>query len=388
MNIVPSYPRVDCRHFQGDRPCRPHKTEGVFCDDCSFYEPGSPRILVVKLAADGDVLRTTCLLPSLKAAYPQAHITWITEKRAEALLANHPLIDRLWAPPERFLPHLSGETFDLVINTDADTTSCHLARSARSERKIGFVSGERGEPIPRNTAASEWLQMGLWDPLKKANTRTYPAVIHEICEIPDLGARPSISLTEREIEEARAHLARKGLSPRSERPIIGINTGAGTRWPEKSLPLSTLEEVVAKLVDSPAPGGILLLGGPTERDRHRHLGGRFADKIIDTGNDNPVRHFASLISQVDLLLTADTLAMHIGLALEKYVIVHFGPTSATEIELYDFGEKLVPETDHGGSCYCTACPKTPKCNERIAPEEIQGAISRGIERLKAAAPLG
>lgn len=40
------------------------------------------RILIVKLAAIGDVLRTTPLLSGLKRAYPQSHITWVVDKEA------------------------------------------------------------------------------------------------------------------------------------------------------------------------------------------------------------------------------------------------------------------------------------------------------------------
>src|SRR5688572_32883598 len=68
----------DCRHFRGDVPCAPHKREGVHCDDCPHYDPIQGRILIIKLGAIGDVIRTTPLLRKLKADHPRAHITWLT----------------------------------------------------------------------------------------------------------------------------------------------------------------------------------------------------------------------------------------------------------------------------------------------------------------------
>lgn len=83
--------RLDCRYFLGDRPCKFKRT----CPGCDPYSPMGKRILIVKLAAIGDVLRTTPLLSGLKRAYPQSHITWIVDKEAFPLLQNITLIDRL-----------------------------------------------------------------------------------------------------------------------------------------------------------------------------------------------------------------------------------------------------------------------------------------------------
>lgn len=70
--------RVDCRHFRGHVPCRPHKLHGVHCSSCGHYEPTRERILIIKLGAIGDVIRTTPLLHPLKKQFPQARISWIT----------------------------------------------------------------------------------------------------------------------------------------------------------------------------------------------------------------------------------------------------------------------------------------------------------------------
>ena len=43
------------------------------------------RILIIKLEAVGDVLRTTCILHGLKEKYPKSEITWITCKSAVPL---------------------------------------------------------------------------------------------------------------------------------------------------------------------------------------------------------------------------------------------------------------------------------------------------------------
>ncbi|MCX7610459.1 MAG: lipopolysaccharide heptosyltransferase family protein, partial [Ignavibacterium sp.] len=85
----------DCKHFPGDHPCIYHKTEGIKCENCNYYEPITFKILIIKLDAVGDVLRTTSILPGLKEKYPQGHITWLTRENAKEIFYNNNFVDRV-----------------------------------------------------------------------------------------------------------------------------------------------------------------------------------------------------------------------------------------------------------------------------------------------------
>jgi len=85
--------KTDCKHFHGDRPCVPHKEKGMKCDDCTEYKPISFKILIVKLDAAGDVLRTTSILKPLKRKYPDSYITWCTRQNSKELFKYNPLVD-------------------------------------------------------------------------------------------------------------------------------------------------------------------------------------------------------------------------------------------------------------------------------------------------------
>ena len=86
---------ADCRHFSGEKPCAPHKSEGVVCRDCPRYDPVTERILIVKLDAAGDVLRTTCILPAFRRHFPKASLWWVTDPFSRPLLSGHPDLDVL-----------------------------------------------------------------------------------------------------------------------------------------------------------------------------------------------------------------------------------------------------------------------------------------------------
>jgi len=60
--------KADCIHFKGEKPCQ----FKILCDHCPYYQPFPTRILIIKCAAQGDVLRTTPLLSGLKRKYPQS----------------------------------------------------------------------------------------------------------------------------------------------------------------------------------------------------------------------------------------------------------------------------------------------------------------------------
>src|SRR3989339_186947 len=97
--------KTDCLHFPLDRPCLFNKRSGARCAGCRHYLPvlnrrkGTPKkILIVKLGAMGDVLRTTFLLPGLQKKYPRCQITWLVADGSESLLAGNPAIAEIWTP--------------------------------------------------------------------------------------------------------------------------------------------------------------------------------------------------------------------------------------------------------------------------------------------------
>ena len=184
---------VDCRHFLGDRPCTFHKEEEVKCSGCSHDQPIKTRILIIKLGAMGDVLRTTSLLPTLSRHFKASHLTWITRKESLDLLEKNPFIDTLLETNAESLARLQVEAFDLVINPETTKESAALASIAGGKKKKGFGLSPRGFVFPYNAGAHEIFRMGLWDDLKKRNRKTYEELICSALRIPlQAGSPPSV----------------------------------------------------------------------------------------------------------------------------------------------------------------------------------------------------
>jgi heptosyltransferase-2 len=88
--------------------------------------------------------------------------------------------------------------------------------------------------------------------------------------------------------------------------------------------------------------------------------------------------FASLVMCADLLLTSDSLGMHIGVALEKPTIVLVGPTSPWELDVFGKGEILYSDIDCL-VCYLARCDKTVTCMNTLSPEFVLSNVEKHLD---------
>ena len=365
----------DCRYFLGDRPCIWHKQQGVVCT-CEHYTPLAGNLLIIKLDAMGDVLRTTCLLPVVARAWPGRRISWITQPESVPLLANNPYLTEVVPYGTEALLHLTSRTFERVINLDAGKTSAGLAAMAQAKEKMGYILHPAGYVMASNAAAEAWLRMGVFDDLKKANQKTYQDIMCSILDLPPDAVQYVMVLTEREKTAGRDYL--RGLGLALDKPILGMHTGGGGRWRLKQWHEERFIALVPALVHALGPETqIVLFGGSLERERNRRIREAVRTPLYDAGCDNEVRHFAALLSCCTVVVSGDSLAMHVALAMGRRVVVLFGPTSHTEIDLFGQGEKVVPNLDCL-ACYKQDCDFVPNCMDAIAVDMVKRAILRQL----------
>lgn len=335
------------------------------------------RILIVKLAAIGDVLRTTPLLTGLKRTYPRSHITWVVDKEAYPLLKNNPYIDRLLSFDFASLLSLEAENFDLVIGLEKEPRGAAIVSKVRAKEKRGFALGPEGNPFPLNPSGEYAFFLGLSDELKfHQNRKTYPELIFEIAGL-DYQKDDYLFFPSPEDSNFAEKFVRKAGLKKSDRRI-GLNTGAGSVFANKAWPEEGYLGLIKQLKKEPK-SKVLLLGGPGERERNRRILKKARGGIIDTGCDNTLGQFAAILNLCDLVVTGDTTALHLAIALKKRVIALFGPTCAQEIELYGRGEKLVSPLPCA-PCYRRKCEVSPSCMEAVTAEEVMKKIKGLLPR--------
>ncbi len=364
--------RTDCRRYRTDRPCAPHKETGVKCTECLQFDPIESRVLLIKLGAMGDVLRTTSILPAIREQCPGMRLTWLTGPASREVLEGIDSIDRLWVLGPDTLAQLQVERFDWAINLDLSPESLALASLARAGRKSGFDLTESGAARPCSPEAQPYLDMSHWDDLKKQNAKTYQRLMLDIL---GSAASPGEILIPLSAEaKAFAETFARNHSIQPGHPIIGLNLGAAGRWRWKRwTPEGFLE--LGKLLWDRYQARLLILSGPNEERLKANWMARSDFPAIDAGHNNPYGHFAALVNLCDLVVTGDTLALHVALGLKKKVVALFGPTSMAEVELYERGIALAGDVPCL-CCYHSDCSIRPSCMESLEAASVLQAVER------------
>lgn len=344
------------------------------------------KILIVKIGAIGDVLRTTSLLPGLKEKYPNSQIDWLTSTISTELLTGNQYIDKLyvwdnnslkphtkvWGMHKEKFPRLQSgvSSYDIIIGLEDGQEICQFVSTLKAQRIGGaYFDGGKVTYTP-----SAWFDMSMIskyglekaNELKKTNQKTYQQHMADL-----LGIKVSpyvLSLTEEEIAYGKKIFEKLGLA--GDKNVYGINTGAGKRWPQKSWGIGQTIELICRLNKEKRIKSIIL-GGQDERERNQAIAKATG---MPNAGVHSLRGFASIINQCSTVLTSDSLAMHFAIALKKRLVVFFGPTSAAEIELYGLGKKLTSKIDCS-VCYKKNCMIKPNCMDLLSVEEVYDSLT-------------
>lgn len=369
---------TDCALFPLDRPCIYQKNDNMHCPECKKYvkisdNTGVKRILIIKLGAMGDVLRTTFLLEGLKAIYPESSVSWIVNAKNSEVLEGNKFINEIVINDEKISVYLINNYFDIVINLDLAPESLALAKLSNYGNILGYTLDGKRKIAPSNAFAADWLKMSAYDKLKKANIFTYQYWMSKITGIPKDNYEIIVPLSKPSLEKAAKFLKTNNIS--AGKKIIGINPGAGKRWKLKKWRTEGFVET-AKYFSSKGHTVLLLGGKEDEEDINAILKERLPN-VFSTGTDNPVADFFAMINLCDIILCGDTMALHAAAGLKKNIVALFGPTSLPEIEVYGRGTKIRSSKECAG-CYKQECNIADNCMEAISDKEVIDAVEKYI----------
>jgi len=254
-------------------------------------------VLIIKLNATGDVVRTTTLLGRLGG-----QITWITATPNNQLLPPHPSVRCFeWAERERAL----DRDYDLVINLEDERSAAQFASTVRHSRLFGAYLADGGT-IAYTDDSHQWFDLSLIsrygrkraDELKLQNRRTYQELIFDGLGF-DFSGEPYVLPV-----PARTPLAGD----------VAIAPVAGPVWPMKGW--AYYDELQTELEAAGLTVNVL----PRRQTLLEHLG--------DVANHR-------------CLVSGDSLPMHFALGTRTPCVTLFNCTSPWEIYDYGVQTKLV-----------------------------------------------
>ena len=324
----------DCKSFPGVYACDTLKSENYKdCSECNYYEPYSKKILILKLGAIGDVIRTTTILNGLRKKYgDDIHITWVVGKESFDLIKNNKYVNKALVFDEEAKLRLSQEKFDILLSLEIAPPATLLANLVNAKEKFGYYFDEDGHPSAFNKAAEPYLERVFSDKVNKEKKKTYQEMLFEFLEI-------SYNKEEYVIESIKEDYAKEFMKRKNlgNKKIIGINIGSGSRWPSKRWSTDKIVELIKKIKQE-GRYDIILLGGPEEEE----ILGILSDdlKLVSNYPKNSLTEYISIVNLCDTIITGDTITLHIGIGLKKKVISLFFCTPPWQIEDYNIVKKI------------------------------------------------
>lgn len=327
------------------------------------------KILIIKLGALGDVVRTSYFLQGLRQkAGAGVQVTWITLKHALPLLQHRPDIDTLLTFEDIANKKVrwGGEEFDWVISLDDEPQACGLLQSITWKKLTGaYLNNNK---VDYTEDAARWFEMGLVshlgkekaDSLKKLNQKTHDQIFAGILGI---GAPAPIYYN----GDAATKVARRLLEGNSGN-LLGLNLSAGNRWLNKRLDQTQAKNLIKNLSNAGFP--MLLLGGVEDAEYNNWLSKETGCPVLPPVS---LEVFAAIIGQLKTIIVADTLALHLAIAQRIPSVSFFAPTSAAEINTFGRGLKVASTAPD----YCNY--KSNADNSTITAERIFEAFTRLVE---------
>ncbi|MCB0413176.1 MAG: glycosyltransferase family 9 protein [Bdellovibrionales bacterium] len=365
---------VHCKYFSGYKPCGLSDK----CDaSCAHRKIPNSRILIIHLGAMGAVARATSIIPAIRRKYPMAHISWVTESSCLPLLENIDGLDQVYGFDFKSILTLSALEFDVVFNIEKSVLSGGILRQINYKKLFGFrIDSRSGSVLPANDSAMPLWELGLSNHKKfYENQKAETQLLIESLELGPFQRDPyQLRLSPQEKEQSRKR--RFYWAPRNE-VIIGINTGCAPTIPYKKISVPSQKALIQELLRW-GNVSVVLLGGPQDTERNIEIA-KGMDAIVSPTTGG-LRDGMASIDACDIVISGDSLGMHLAIGLGKWVVAWFGPTCEQEIDLYDRGMKIKSSMPCS-PCWKRVCDKTPMCHETVPQRELILGVKKGLEYL-------
>ena len=327
------------------------------------------KILIVKIAAIGDVVMALPLLTHIRSRYPQGHITWICGKQVRPLLNATGLVDRLISIDESSLYkgsafrrfwsvlrvwfQIAGGSYDLCITGHPDPRYRWISFPifCKERRFFDRLDG-RSNPVPGRYHANEYFRLLTGMEISENTAPVFPKLV-----LP---------------------LARK----LADRPVVAISPGGAKnalsddalrRWP-----IDSYAQLAEKL--SALPVEIALTGGESDSWVKSYFR---AIPHIDMIGKLDLLDFIAFLKHCNLLITHDSGPLHLAKLAGCPVIALFGPTMPSEkvspgekIKVLWGGERLPCRPCYDGKAYANC--KNNLCLRSISSETVFNEAVRAL----------
>lgn len=349
-------------------------------------------ILLVRLRLIGDVVFTTPAIRAIRRQYPDAHIAYIVEEEAAAVVRGNPHLDEVIIASSPHAPgrlradlalirRLRRDRYDLAIDFHGGPRSSLLTWASGAPTRIGYeVPGRswmyttrvpRPRALrPRHSVVSQWdvlLPLGIAPPNAETDATEMPA---------DPAATAAVDL----------RLADAGVHPGD--PIVVVHVSAGNpfrRWPSRSF-----VDLVCGLAAADPRRRIILTSGPSDAGAassiahaaRAQLPAEQRTAVVQCGEFD-LAELRSLIGRAALYIGGDSGPMHVAGTTGVPVVGLYGPTLPVRSQPYRSASFISAAAEVHG-LPCRPCdqrrcePGDFRCLSRISAEDVAALAERSM----------
>jgi lipopolysaccharide heptosyltransferase II len=347
------------------------------------------RILIVRLRQIGDVIFTTPAVAALRRQFPHAHITYLVEPAAAAIVVGNPHLDEVIVTPKRggiagaladirLGWRLRRARFDLAIDFHGGPRASLLTLMSGAPRRIGY-----------NVAARRWMYTDVVARPRELRRRhsvenQWDLLTALHVPAPTRAGNPvEMAIDNRAKMSVDDRLAAAGVGADEDLAVIHVSASS----PFRRWPLPSFVDTVAALA-SRAGRRVIVTSGPSEQeavdgiindargklpvgDRHR---------VLNCG-DFSLAELRALLERSALFIGGDSGPLHLAATTRVPIVAIFGPTPSERSAPWRDPTLLVESLEIDGlpcrPCDQRVCePGDFRCLTRIDAPRVIAAAER------------
>lgn len=326
------------------------------------------KILIIGPAWVGDMVMAQCLFKLLKQRQPDATIDVLAPAWSLPLLARMPEVSTALVMPIGHGPLALRERYRLgkSLRHQGYTQAIVLPNSFKSAlipffAKIPVRTGWRGE-----------MRYGVLNDVRILDKQRYPLMIERFMA---LGLAANENLTsQRFIPELQisAESCARALTNhhlnKTTRPILALCPGAefgpAKRWPE---------EYYAVVANTKLGEGwdVWIFGSPKDQVVAERIMELTKQRCVNLTGKTKLEEAVDLLSLATVVVSNDSGLMHIAAALNKPLMVVYGPTSAGFTPPLNAKAKILSSALSCQPCFKRECPLNHhRCMVELKPDTV------------------
>ena len=357
------------------------------------------RILIINPFGIGDVLFSTPLIAAVRAAYPEAFLAYLCNRRTEEILRHNPHVNvvlvfekddyrTLWRVSRwrwllavrRLLRQVACERFDVAIDLSLSDRYSGVLLLLGVPQRVGFNYRGRGRFLTHRVDIS-----GYQD---KHVVEYYRDLLRSL-QIGMNDGHLQLFTTSPEREQAAQRLGQGGI--RADDLVVGIVPGGGTSWGVDSAFRRWGIERFAHVGDVLAErygAKVVLFGERSDMPICRAVAERMRHQPVDTSGTTSLAQFIHLVHRCQLIVCNDGGPLHIAVSLGVRTVSVFGPVNPRVYGPYppSAHHRVVTKDLACRPCYqyfrLPPCPYDRACLETLETEPVLAVAQELLEQLR------